>query len=151
MPRFTGELSETGRGGGRWIEIPFDARAEFGEARAPVAGTLNGTPFRGRLSVYGGRTYLGLRKEIREAAGIDVGDEVDVVLERDDAPREVEVPEALAQALAEDPEAKALFDSLAFTHRKEYATWIAEAKRDETASRRVRRALEMLREGTKHP
>jgi hypothetical protein len=71
VPRFTAELG--GRGGGRWIKIPFDARAEFGEGRAPVAGTVNGVEFRGRLSVYGGKTYLGLRREVRDAAGIDAG------------------------------------------------------------------------------
>jgi uncharacterized protein YdeI (YjbR/CyaY-like superfamily) len=113
---------------------------------------VNGTPFRGRLMVYGGVTYLGFRKEIRDAAGgIEQGDEVEVVIERDDAPREVEVPEALASALAEEPEARAVFESLAFTHRKEYANWIAEAKREETRARRVERALAMLREGVKHP
>ncbi|MEY2514500.1 MAG: hypothetical protein QOJ89_1858 [bacterium] len=41
----------------------------------------NGTSFRGRLSVSGGETYLGLRREIRDGAGIDVGDVVEVVLE----------------------------------------------------------------------
>jgi bifunctional DNA-binding transcriptional regulator/antitoxin component of YhaV-PrlF toxin-antitoxin module len=148
--RFTAELSSTG-GGGRWVEVPFDAREAFGEARAPVSGTVNGMSFRGRLSVYGGRTYLGLRREIRDAAGIDVGDPVEVVLERDDSPREVEVPAALAAALATDPEAGAAFDALAFTHRREYATWIAEAKRDETRARRVQKSLRMLREGVRHP
>ena len=149
--RFTAELSDSGRGGGRWVEIPFDAKAEFGEARAPVAGTVNGAPFRSRLSVYGGRTYLGLRKEIRDAAGIDVGDAVEVVIDRDDAPREVSVPDELVTALAADPEAKEAFDGLAFTHRKEYAEWIAEAKREETRARRVQKALEMLHSGVKHP
>jgi bifunctional DNA-binding transcriptional regulator/antitoxin component of YhaV-PrlF toxin-antitoxin module len=149
--RFTAELADSGRAGGRWIEIPFDARAEFGEARAPVAGTVNGESFRARLSVYGGRTYLGLRKEVREAAGIDVGDAVEVVIDRDDAPREVSVPDALAKALASDPEAKEAFDGLAFTHRKEYAVWIAEAKREETRARRVQKALEMLHSGVRHP
>ena len=149
--RFTAELSESGRGGGRWIEIPFDAKEAFGEARAPVSGNVNGTAFRGRLSAYGGRTYLGLRKEIREAAGIEVGDSVEVELERDDAPREVEVPEALATALAGDLVAAAAFEALPFTHRKEYAVWIADAKRDETRGRRVEKALAMLREGTRHP
>jgi hypothetical protein len=57
------------------------------------------------------------------------------------------VPEALAAALAGDPAAKASFDGMAFTHRKEYARWIAEAKREETRDRRVAQALEMLREG----
>ena len=149
--RFTAELADSGRGGGRWVEIPFDAKSEFGEARAPVAGTVNGVAFRARLSIYGGRTYLGLRKEIREAAGVDVGDTVEVVIDRDDAPREVEVPEALESALARDAAAKAVFDGLAFTHRKEYAVWIAEAKREETRARRVTKALEMLHSGVKHP
>jgi Bacteriocin-protection, YdeI or OmpD-Associated/Domain of unknown function (DUF1905) len=138
--------------GDRGVVVPGDPKTEFGGARAPVAGTVNGTPFRGRLMVYGGVTYLGFRKEIRDAAGgIADGDEVEVEVERDDAPREVEIPEALASALAADPEAREVFDGLAFTHRKEYAQWIAEAKKDETRARRTERAIAMLREGAKHP
>jgi hypothetical protein len=76
----------------RGVVVPGDPKAEFGEARPPVAGTVNGTPFRGRLMVYGGVTYLGFRKEIREAAGIEEGATIEVEFERDDAPREVEVP-----------------------------------------------------------
>ena len=144
--RFRATLGERG------VVVPGDPKAEFGGARAPVAGTVNGTPFRGRLMVYGGVTYLGFRKEIRDAAGgIGQGDEVEIEIERDDAPREVEVPPALASALAGDPVAREVFEGLAFTHRKEYASWIAEAKKEETRARRVERALAMLREGTKHP
>ena len=150
MPRFSGTLEDVGRGG-RWVVVPFDGKDEFGEARAPVKGTINGTPFRSRLAVYGGVTYLGLRREIREAAGIEVGDAVDVVIERDDEPREVDVPPALADALERDEQARGAFDALSFTHRKEYADWIAEAKRDETRERRVMKALAMLSEGAKTP
>jgi hypothetical protein len=66
MPRleFTGTLNESDGGGGRWIEVPFDVKAAFGQARPPVRGTVNGTPLRSRLSVYGGRSYLGLRSDI---------------------------------------------------------------------------------------
>ena len=88
---------------------------------------------------------------MRTAAGIEVGSSVTVVLERDDAPREVDVPEALARALGRNKSAKAAFDKLAFTHRKEYAQWIAEAKRDDTRERRVAKAIEMLRDGVAHP
>jgi Bacteriocin-protection, YdeI or OmpD-Associated/Domain of unknown function (DUF1905) len=147
--RFTAELQDSGRGGGRWLEMPFDVKQVFGESRPPVAGTLNGTPFRGRLSVYGGKTYLGLNKEIRDEAGIDVGDKVHVVLDRDDTPREVEIPSELLVAFERDAAAKAAFDKLAFTHRKEYARWIAEAKKEETRERRVAKALEMLKAGEK--
>jgi hypothetical protein len=145
--RFTATLQDSGRGGGRWLEVPFEAKSVFGEARPAVAGTLNGTSFRGRLSVYGGKTYLGLNKEIREAAGIDVGDDVEVVLDRDDAPREVEIPQELLVAFERDSAARAGFDKLAFTHRKEYARWVGEAKKEETRERRAAKALEMLRAG----
>jgi hypothetical protein len=138
--------------GDRGVVVPGDPKTEFGGARAPVAGTVNGAQFRGRLMVYGGVTYLGFRKEIRDAAGgIGEGDEVEIEIERDDAPREVEVPAALASALADDPTAREVFEGLAFTHRKEYANWIAEAKKEDTRARRVERTLAMLREGTKHP
>ena len=144
MPQFRGKLEEA-RGGGRWVVVPFEARETFGEARPPVRGTVNGVEFRSRLAVYGGVTVLGLRKEIREAAGIEVGDAVDVSLERDDAPREVDLPPALAEALAADPAAQAAFDKLAFTHRREYAEWVADAKRDATRERRVAETLSRLR------
>jgi uncharacterized protein YdeI (YjbR/CyaY-like superfamily) len=62
-------------------------------------------------------------------------------------PREVDIPRALATALADDRAAQARFESLSYTHRKEYARWVAEAKRDETRQRRVDQALQMLREG----
>jgi uncharacterized protein YdeI (YjbR/CyaY-like superfamily) len=84
---------------------------------------------------------------VREAAGAEAGDTVEVEIALDAAPREVDVPEALAAALARDGAAKEAFDGLAYSHRKEFARWVAEAKREETRDRRVATALEMLREG----
>jgi uncharacterized protein YdeI (YjbR/CyaY-like superfamily) len=101
--------------------------------------------------VYGGVTVLGLRNEQRREAGISDGDPVEVEIERDDAPREVELPPELASALSSDPPAAEAYESLSFTHRREYAEWIAQAKREETRTRRVAKALEMLRNGVKHP
>jgi uncharacterized protein YdeI (YjbR/CyaY-like superfamily) len=95
----------------------------------------------------GGGFIVGLNREVREGAGVKAGDHVEVTLELDTAPREVEVPAALATALAADAQAKAAFDGMAFTHRKEYARWVAEAKRDETRQRRVQQALDMIRTG----
>jgi bifunctional DNA-binding transcriptional regulator/antitoxin component of YhaV-PrlF toxin-antitoxin module len=149
--RFTATLQQ-GRGeGGRWLKMPFDAREVFGQLRPPVRGTINGTPMRARLSVYGGETYLGLRREIRDAAGIEVGDDVEVVLELDDVPRVVEMPTELTVALAADAGVQAAYDELSFTHRREYAQWVGEAKRKETRDKRATRAVDMLREGIKHP
>jgi len=76
---------------------------------------------------------------------------VTVEMELDDAPREVDVPQELASALADAPGARSAFDTLSFTHRKEYAGWIAEAKREETRRTRVEKAVAMLRGGVKTP
>jgi hypothetical protein len=149
--KFSGVLSEASGPGGRWVECPFDATKEFGEARPLVVGTVNGAPYRTRLARYGGKTVMGLSREIRHAIGADLGDEVVIDIEKDTAPREVDVPEELAMALAADVPARKVFESLAFTHRKEYAQWIAGAKRPETRERRVAKALEMLNSGIKHP
>lgn len=83
----------------------------------------------------------------RAALGVEIGDVVDAVISLDEAPCEVEVPPALAAALAGDPVLGERYDALAYTHRKEFAVWVAEAKREETRARRVAQALEMLREG----
>ena len=79
-----------------------------------------------------GETLLGLNRAVRESVGVEPGDTVEVAIELDMAPREVDLPEPLARALARDPDAKATFDALAFSHRKEYARWVGDAKRQET-------------------
>src|SRR3954462_6131576 len=91
-----------GRDGGDipLIEIPFDVKATFGKARPPVVITINGGfSFRSTVSVYGGKSLIGIRRDYREAAKGELGEEVEITLTSDDAPREVEVPKDLAAAL----------------------------------------------------
>ena len=90
---------------------------------------------------------IGLSKANRTLLGVEIGDEVTAVVTVDDAPREVELPVELAEALAGDELARAAYEKLAFTHRKEYAAWVASAVREATRVSRVAKALEMLREG----
>jgi hypothetical protein len=118
-----------------------------GAKRFPVVATVNGYTWRTSVIRMQGEFLLGLSREVRDGAGAQAGDEVGVTVELDVAPREVEVPEALAAALAADPRATGLFDAMAFTHRKEYARWVAEAKREETRQRRVQKAVEMILAG----
>jgi bacteriocin resistance YdeI/OmpD-like protein/uncharacterized protein DUF1905 len=134
-----------GEGRAGLIELPFDVRAEYGQARPPVRGTVNGYPFRTTVAVYGGKSYIGFRREIRDGAGIAPGDAVEIELERDDAPREVAVPDDLAAALACEPGLREAFDGMSFTHRREYVEAIEEAKRPETRARRVQLALDAAR------
>jgi hypothetical protein len=118
-----------------------------GAKRFPVVATVNGYTWRTSVARMGGEFLLGLNRAVRNEAAVEAGDTVEVEVELDTAPREVDVPAALATALAGDPVAGAAFRALAYTHRKEYARWIEEAKRDETRRRRVDQALQMLREG----
>jgi bifunctional DNA-binding transcriptional regulator/antitoxin component of YhaV-PrlF toxin-antitoxin module len=126
-------------------ELPFDARERFGKARAPVRGTVNGTEFRTTVAIYGGRCFVGFNRALRERAGIAIGDEVELAIELDDEPRTVAVPPALLAVLEEDEGARAAFERLPPSHRREYAEWIAEAKREETRKRRAAQTLERLR------
>jgi hypothetical protein len=137
------------RGPAAAIVLDDEQVAAVGEGakRFPVVATVNGYTWRTSVARMGGESLLGLNREVREGAGVQAGDDVEVTIELDEAPREVEVPEALAAALAADPEAGAAFERMAFTHRKEYARWIAEAKRDETRQRRVAQAVDMIRAG----
>jgi uncharacterized protein YdeI (YjbR/CyaY-like superfamily) len=118
-----------------------------GGKQPPVQVTVNGVTLRLRVARRGGMLLIGFSKANRAACGVEPGEEVDVEITLDETPREVEVPEDLAAALAGDAAAKAAFDGLAFTHRQEYARWVAEAKREKTRNRRVEQALEMLRKG----
>jgi hypothetical protein len=147
MPRFTATL-ET-RGTGTLVEVPLDVRALFGHARPPVRATVNGHTFQSTIAVYGGKYYLGFNRAVRDAAEVEVGDELTIDLERDDEERTVEIPADLEAAL--DAGTRATLDGLSFTHRREYVRWIEEAKREETRKRRVDKAVEMLRAGVKTP
>ncbi len=126
------------------IVVPVDVRAIFGRARPPVRVTVNGYTFRSTLAVYGGVTYVGMRRSHREAARVNVGDDVRVSLELDTAPRVVKTPPALAAALKKNTKAAAAWRTLSFTHKKEHAQAIADAKKPATRERRVRAAIQML-------
>jgi len=111
-----------------------------------VQASFNGVPYRGSIVRMGGVTMLGVTKAIMAEAGAGPGDAIDVVVEKDEAPREVEVPPELRKALKRNRAAAAAWDRLSFSHRREYVGHIAEAKREETRARRVERTIEALTE-----
>jgi len=152
MPAFDGTL-EAARGGGAFVAIPDDALAALGGGkRFRVRGSVNGVAFESSAMAMGaGRVCLGVHKATREAARVGVGDKIHVELERDERERVVVVPPELEAALARDAEARAAFERLSFTNRREYADWVGGAKRVETRERRLAKAVELLRAGARHP
>jgi uncharacterized protein YdeI (YjbR/CyaY-like superfamily) len=59
----------------------------------------------------------------------------------------VEVPPELAKAFRTHKDAAAKFKALRPSHQREYAEWVAEAKRDETRQKRVMQTIEQLEAG----
>jgi uncharacterized protein YdeI (YjbR/CyaY-like superfamily) len=113
----------------------------------PVRVTVNGHTFNGRVARMGGETLLGFNRAVREACGVTAGEEIEALVVLNDEPPQIDLPAPLAAALTAEPAARAAFDALAPSHRKAFARWVAEAKRDETRERRVAEALRMLAEG----
>src|SRR5271169_3926699 len=116
-----------------FLAIPFDVAEVWGtRARVAVKGTINGFPFRTSIQPMEGRHLLTFNKQLQAGAKAKAGDTVSVVMEHDTEERIVEAPAELAKAFRKNNEARALWDKLAYTHRKEFARWISEAKQEET-------------------
>jgi hypothetical protein len=135
------------------INAPFDVEQTFGtRGRVPVRGTLNGAPFRGSLFRMGGDChFMVVNRHLRAAAGVSGGETVPVVMERDDEPRTIEPPADFARALKGSKEARAIWDKLSYTHRREHVEHIEEAKKPETRLRRIQKSVELLAAGKREP
>ena len=118
-----------------------------GAKRFPARLSTGEAELRGSVTRMRGEFLFGLSKAVREQAGLEIGDTVTFTIALDDAPREVELPDDLVAALAADPAAQTAFEGLAFTHRKEFVRWVAEARRPETRERRLEQTVQMVREG----
>ena len=130
------------------IRVPDEVVEQLGGGRRPaVTVTVGNYSYRSTVAPMGGVFLVPLSAEHRTAAGLAAGDEVEVDLELDVAPREVTVPAELLQALATDDGARQFYDSMSFTHRKEWARWVGETKRAETRTERAEKALEAPRAG----
>ncbi len=136
-----------GGGNNVGIHVPDDVVAAFERGkRVPVVVTIDGDyQYRNTITSMGGRFLISFNSETRAATGRGAGDEVEVRLDVDDAPRVVEVPEDLASELAADATAKAAWDALSYSRQRGHAESITGAKAAETRARRVAKVLADLR------
>ncbi len=150
--RFRATIQPT-PGGGSYVAVPDAARDALGAGgRTSVTGTIDGFAIVGQVMPYsfpdaGKVVLLGITKATRAAIGKDIGDEVEVELVRDDASRSAtfEIPPELQAALEAVSPAKAAFDQLAPSRRREYAQHVAEARQAATRERRAERVVDQLR------
>lgn len=127
------------------IEVPDDVVAGLGSHQRPaVRVTIGDYSYRSTVARMGGRFLVPVSAEVRKGAGVAAGDEVDVEVVLDDAPREVTVPADLAAALDALPGARARFDALSYTMRKEHVRAVEEAKAAATRERRIAKTVESI-------
>jgi hypothetical protein len=130
------------------IEIPQEVVEALGAGkRPPITVTINGFTYRSTVAVMGGRFMVGVSAENRAGAGVEGGDTVDVDIELDTAPREVDVPADLAAALDEEPKARSIFDGLSYSNKGWHVSQVTGAKTDETRKRRIAKSVAALKEG----
>ena len=130
------------------IRVPDDVVASLGTSkRPPVNVTINGHRYKSTVAVMGGVFMLPVSAEHRAGAGIQAGDEVEVELELDDAPREIAVPPDFVAALDADAAAREQFARLSYSNKRRHTLSIEDAKTPETRQRRIVKAIETLREG----
>ena len=131
----------------RGLEVPPEVVEALGGGKRPrVTITINGHSWKSRVAIMRGRYLLGLSNANRQAAGIATGDEVEIEIEYDAEPPVVTEPEDFARALDADPVARAAYDRLAHSHKREHVLAIESAKKPETRARRIEKALAMLRD-----
>jgi hypothetical protein len=133
---------------GKTSGIPVPAEVVEGldaGRRVPVVVTLNGYTYRSSVVWYRGEYMISLSSENRENAGLVGDEELDVTIEVDSAPREVEVPAELAAALKADAVAQAAFDKLSYSRKLQHTLAISGAKTAETRERRLAKVLATLR------
>jgi hypothetical protein len=130
------------------FQVPNDVVVALGKGKKPpVNVTINGHTYRSTVAAYGEVSMLPLSAENREAAGVKAGDEIEVELELDTAPRVVEVPDDFAAAIAADPAAAAFWPTLSYSNQRWHVLSIEGAKAAETRQRRIEKSVSLLREG----
>lgn len=130
------------------IEVPAGILEGLGGGKRPaVTVTLGSYTYRTTVGSMDGRSLLPVSAETRAASGLTAGDEVDVEIELDTAPRELAIPDDFNAALAGDPEVRRFFESLSYSNRRRFVLSIDDAKTPETRQRRIDKAIATLREG----
>ena len=130
------------------IQVPDQVIEALGAGRRPaVKVTINGYTYRSSVAVVGSRFMVGVSAEHRAGAGIAGGDEVDVDLEHDAAPREVRLPADFAAALDDEPAARRTFDGLSYSNKSWHVLQVEGAKTSDTRQRRIAKSIDILKQG----
>lgn len=128
--------------------VPPEVVAGLGESKKPaVTVSLSGFTYRSTIASRGGRYLIPVSADVRKQSGVAAGDEVEVDVELDTAPRAITVPDDFAERLAAEPAVLDFFDGLSYSNKSVHTLSIEQAKTPETRARRVDKAMDTLRQG----
>ncbi|WP_374463130.1 DUF1905 domain-containing protein [Chryseobacterium sp.] len=149
---FTAIIQQNGEMNAAFVEFPFSTEELFNKKGQVKVKVLfdNKVEYRGSLAKMKSDCHiLGLTQEVRKQLGKTFGDEVSASLMEDKEERVVEIADDIVSVFNENPEAKALFDKMSYTHKKEYIRWIEEARKPETRENRKVKMVQMILDGKK--
>ena len=134
---------------GAYVLFPYDTEKEFAtKGKVLVKATFDGVPYTGSLIKYGNPQHmLGVLKAIRERTGKAPGDTIEVVVWKDEPVRSLDLPPQFEELMKKEG-LLPVFEKLSHTHRRQYCLWIAEAKKEETRLKRLKKGIEMLKRST---
>ncbi|KAB1231908.1 YdeI/OmpD-associated family protein [Chryseobacterium viscerum] len=150
--KFTAVIQQNGEMDAAFVEFPFSTEELFNKkGQVKIKALFDGkVEYRGSLAKIKSDCHiLGLTQEVRKQLGKTFGDHVSVSLTEDKEERVIEVADDIVSVFNESPEAKALFDKMSYTHKKEYIRWIEEAKKPETRENRKIKMIQMILDGKK--
>ena len=146
MIRFRAELQLDGKTA-TGIIVPPEVMDGLGGGKRPaVRLRINGHTYVSTIGTMNRVAKIPVSGAVRAAAGINAGDVLDVEVEADQRSRTVQVPDDLSAALADDPQSRAFFDGLSYSHKHAYVSWLEQAKKTETRRKRVSAFAALLAE-----
>ena len=127
------------------IPVPDEIVARLGAGRKPaVVVRIGSYEYRSTVANMGGQFLIPLSSEHRAASGLAAGDDVEVTLTLDDAPREVPLPAEVAEAFEASPALATAYAALSYSRQRALIEPIGQAKAADTRERRVAAALAAL-------
>jgi Bacteriocin-protection, YdeI or OmpD-Associated/Domain of unknown function (DUF1905) len=142
--RFRAELQLDGQTA-TGITVPPEVLEGLGAGKRPaVRVTINGYTYPSTIGTMNGVAKVPVSGAVRAAAKVNAGDVLEVEVEADDTSRTVTVPDDLGAALAGDPDSRAFFDGLSYSHKNAYVSWIEQAKKPGTRQKRVAETAALL-------
>ncbi|MGB4960060.1 MAG: YdeI/OmpD-associated family protein [Saprospiraceae bacterium] len=143
--KYTTTIQQFGNNTG--IEISEDQLEILEGGKRPlVVVTLNNYSYRCAVGKMGNRYLISLSAEHRNNAGVKGGDTLDIHVMLDTAPRTVEIPKDMQDALKSNDKAMMAFEKLAPSKKKAMVNAVLDAKTEETRQRRINKAVEELGE-----